>query len=212
MKLYYSHNSNPRVAVATARYLNSPVEFVLASPRHPDHEAAFHPINPNTLVPVLVEEGRPNLWEADAIACRLAMVAGSDFWPTDARRLPELIRWLSWSAHHLNAAAGVFYFEHIVRPRILTRGSDEAALEDAAESLRRLLPILDAALEDREWLLGEQPSYADFRTGAYLPFTEGARLPFGQYAQIAGWHDRLSRIDGWREPFEGLAVPAGAAA
>ena len=47
MKLYYSTNLNPRVAVAVARHLQSPVEYVLASPRHPDHEEAFRMVNPN---------------------------------------------------------------------------------------------------------------------------------------------------------------------
>ena len=81
MKLYYSQNLNPRVAVAVARHLRSPVEFVRASPRHPAHEAAFRQINPNGLAPVLVEDGR-TLWETDAIACRLSALAGSDFWRT----------------------------------------------------------------------------------------------------------------------------------
>ncbi len=64
-KLYYSHNLNPRVAVAVARHLGSPVDYIRASPRHPDHEPAFRSINPNALVPVLVEGGR-TLWETDA--------------------------------------------------------------------------------------------------------------------------------------------------
>ena len=29
MKLYFSRNPNPRLAVAAARYLNAPVEFVI---------------------------------------------------------------------------------------------------------------------------------------------------------------------------------------
>ena len=41
MKLYYSENLNPRVAVAVARHLESPVEFISASPRRPDLEDAF---------------------------------------------------------------------------------------------------------------------------------------------------------------------------
>ena len=81
LKLYYSTNLNPRVAVAVARHLNSPVEFIRVSPRDPRQEDAFRVINPNTLVPVLVEGDKP-LWETDAIACRLSMIAGSDFWPT----------------------------------------------------------------------------------------------------------------------------------
>jgi glutathione S-transferase len=70
-KLYYSHSLNPRVAVAAARYLHAPVEYVRASPRHPDNIEAFRAINPNALVPVLVE-GEARLWETDAIVCRLS--------------------------------------------------------------------------------------------------------------------------------------------
>lgn len=205
MQLYYSENLNPRVAVAVARYLDTPVEFVRASPRRPDLEDAFRPINPNTLVPVLVEEGRPNLWEADAVACRLSMLAGSDFWPTD-ERLPEIVRWLSWSALHFNRAANVFYFENIVRPQIFTRPANAAALEEADLALRRFAPILDDVLGDRTWLVGDRMSYADFRVASVLPYAE-ARLPLGQYANIARWHDRLNQLDAWRAPFEGLDDP-----
>jgi glutathione S-transferase len=67
LKLYYSTNLNPRVAVAVARHLKSPVKFVRASPRDPRYEEAFRPINPNTLAPVLVEGDR-SYWETDAIA------------------------------------------------------------------------------------------------------------------------------------------------
>jgi glutathione S-transferase len=207
MKLYYSENLNPRVAVAVARHLESPVEFISASPRRPDLEDAFRPINPNTLVPVLVEEGRPNLWEADAIACRLSMLAGSDFWPTD-ERLPELIRWVSWSAQHFNRAANVFYFEHIVRPRIFTRAANEAALEDARVALLRFAPILDDVLADRSWLVGERLSSADFRVASVLPYAELAQLPVGDYANIRRWHDRLNMLNAWRAPFEGLGQRA----
>ena len=76
MKLYYSPNLNPRVAVAVARHLQSPVRYVAASPMHPDQQEAFRAINPNTRVPVLVTETR-TYWEADAIACTLSALAGS---------------------------------------------------------------------------------------------------------------------------------------
>jgi glutathione S-transferase len=202
MKLYYSKNLNPRVAVAVARHLQSPVEYVLASPRHPDHEEAFRAINPNTLVPVLVEDGR-TVWETDAIACRLSQIAGSDFWPADGR-LPELMQWLSWSAYHFVRAGGVFYFEHIVRPQIFSRPANDAALADAAAALRRFAPILDEILAGRTWLVRNRLSYADFRVASVLPFAERAQLPVGGYRNIARWHDRLNEFDAWRAPFAGL--------
>src|SRR5690606_40076174 len=77
--LYYSHNLNPRVAVAVARHLRAQLRFVRAEPMGRDREA-FRAINPNTRVPVLVEPAL-TLWETDAIAMRLAARFAPDFWP-----------------------------------------------------------------------------------------------------------------------------------
>lgn len=203
MKLYYSRNLNPRVAVAVARHLRSPVDYVLASPRHPDHEAAFRPINPNTLVPVLVEDDGRTLWETDAISYRLAEIAGSDFWPRDGRAA-EVMMWVSWANHHLTRAGGTFYFEHLVRPHIFTRPPDEAALAEADAMVRRYAPILDGLLAGRTWLVGDQLSYADFRVATVLPFAEAAGIPLAGLDHLRHWHDRLNQLDAWRDPFAGV--------
>src|SRR5580692_5026988 len=129
MKLFYSHNLNPRVAVAVARYLQSPVEYVRVSPRRPDQIEAFRAINPNALVPVL-SDAAGTLWEADAIACRLSAMAGSDFWRTD-ETLPEMIKWVSWSAYHLTRAADPLYFYRIVAPTFSSAKPDPALMEQA---------------------------------------------------------------------------------
>jgi len=202
MKLYYSRNLNPRVAVAVARYLSSPLEYVRASPRHPDHEEAFRSINPNTLVPVLVEEER-GLWETDAIACRLSALAGSDFWRT-GEQTAEMIMWVSWGSSHLNRAAGELYFDRVVRPTFSDQGADPRVIEQALGDFRRYAGILDAQLEGQPWLVGDHPSYADFRVASALPFSEGAGLPLDEYPNVRRWHDRLCEIDAWRAPFEGL--------
>jgi glutathione S-transferase len=129
MKLYYSTNLNPRVAVAVARRLKSPLEFIRASPRDPRQEDAFRSINPNTLVPVLIEGDKP-LWETDAIACRLSQIAGSDIWPV-GYSLPETVKWLSWSKNHLTAAGEAYYFENIIKPKYLGLRPDPRVVESA---------------------------------------------------------------------------------
>jgi glutathione S-transferase len=203
MKLYYSKNLNPRVAVAVARYLKSPVEYIRASPRHPQQEPAFRAINPNTLVPVLVEESS-SLWETDAIACRLSSIAGSDFWRRGEQQ-PDMIRWISWSAHHLTKAAGVLYFENLVRPTFSDQAADPAMLDEALQDFRRFSRVLDRYLENRRWLLGEAISYADFRVATPLPFASGAGLPLAEFPNVHRWHAQLCEIDAWRAPFDGLA-------
>jgi glutathione S-transferase len=202
MKLYYSRNLNPRVAVAVARYLDSPVEFIRASPREPANEAAFRSINPNTLVPVLVEEG-VSLWETDAIACRLAMLAGSGFW-ISGERASELQMWISWSAHHFTRAAEFFYWEYAMKPLLGIPPASGTEIEGASAEFHRFAAVLEEVLSRRTWLVAGQLSYADFRVATALPFAASSKLPLESYRHIVAWHERLLEIAAWRNPFEGL--------
>ena len=202
MKLYYSQNLNPRVAVATARHLAAPVEFVRASPRAPNNEEAFRPINPNTLVPVLVENGR-SLWETDAIACRLSLLLQPDF-RCRSDEAPDFQRWLSWGAHHFTRIASVFYWEHLMKPKLGLGATDLAAVEKATPEFHRFARVLEEALASRTWLVGNRPTYADFRVATALPFAEAAKLPLDSYARIKDWHGRLWALPAWSRPFDGL--------
>ncbi len=202
MKLYYSTNLNPRVAVAAARYLESPVEFIRAMPRHPDHQEAFRSINPNTLVPVLVEGAR-RLWETDAIVCRLSALAGSDFWRTGDEQ-PDMIMWISWGTHHLTKAADPIYFDRVVLPTFTDERLNPRLIEKSMRDFREHANVLDALLKDRQWLVGERLSYADFRVATSLPFADAAGLPLAEFPNISRWHDQLLTINAWRDPFEGL--------
>jgi glutathione S-transferase len=203
MKLYYSPNLNPRVAVAVARHLESPVEFIAASPRQPQNEPAFRVINPNTLVPVLVEADRV-LWETDAIACRLAMQARPDFWPA-GEHAPELQMWLSWSAHHFTRTASVFYWENLMKPMLGLGAPDQASIAEATDEFHRFARVLDDYLGGRTWLVADRLTYADFRAATALPFAEKAGLPLETYAHIQSWHARLWKLPAWSSPFRGLA-------
>jgi glutathione S-transferase len=202
MKLFYSHNLNPRVAVAVAKYLKSPVEFVRVSPRHPNQIDAFRKVNPNALVPVL-SDGPTTLWEADAIACRLSEISGTDFWRTGEAQ-PEMIKWVSWSAYHLTSAASPLYFYRIVAPMFSSEPPDPTLMKQALRDFRTHAAVLEDHLQDRKWILGDQLSYADFRVATPLPFAEGAGLPLSEFPNISRWHERLNAIDAWREPFAGL--------
>jgi len=203
MKLYYSKNLNPRVAVAVAKHLNSPVEYIYSMPRHPAHEEEFRKINPNTLVPVLVEEHQ-TLWETDAIACRLSAIAKSDFWVTGDKQ-PEMIMWISWANHHLTRPGGTLYFERLIRPTFSNVPVPPQEMDDATNEFRRYAKILDDLLEGRKWLIDNRLTYADFRTASIFPFADAAGLPMDGLNNIKRWHDQLMEIDAWRDPFANLS-------
>lgn len=202
MKLYYSHNLNPRVAVATARHLGSPVEFIRAEPRNPAKQEAFRAINPNTLVPVLVEPDR-TYWEADAIACRLSALAGSDFWRRDDDEA-EMVMWISWATHHLNRQGDPVIWFLVTLPSFSDEKPDEAAVAEGLAGFKENAAILDATLAGRDFLAGNRLSYADFRVATLLPFSRKGELPIDAFPNIQRWYARLNDLDAWREPFAGL--------
>ena len=201
MKLHYSRNLNPRVAVTVARHLKSPVEFVRTAAFGPNR-ADFLLMNPNGLLPVL-EEPHRTLWETDAIALRLSMLSGTGFWP--AEHAEEMMMWVSWSAHHFTRSGDTFYFENIIVPDSKGRAPDANVLAAADQVFRQFAAVLDQVLSKRDWLVGGKLTYADFRVASSLPFADRSGLPLGEFPNIVAWHDRLNQLDSWREPFAGLA-------
>lgn len=205
MKLFFSRNPNPRLAVAVARYLQAKVEFEFAAPMAPGQAERFRPLNPNLALPILAGSGG-SLWEADAIACRLSRDARSDFWPTGDDE-PEMIRWLSWGKENFVRACDTVHFERGTKQRYGLGPIDQKLIEEGLGQFRMAAAILEAELVDRQWLVGTSVSYADFRMATFLPFNDVAGLPLDDYPSVLAWYRRLEAIDAWRDPFDGLEAP-----
>ncbi len=207
MKLHFSRNPNPRLAVAVARHLGAPVTFEFAAPFAPGQAERYRPLNPCLRIPILEEDDGSSLYEADAIACRLAQAAGSEFWRT-GRELPDMIRWISWARDHFMRACDVVHFERGTRQRYGMGPVDEAQVAEGLAAFHESAAILDAHFARRDWLLASGLSYADFRMAAFLPFNDAARLPLHEYRNVAAWNDRLLALPAWADPFDGLSAPA----
>jgi glutathione S-transferase len=205
MKLLFSRNPNPRLAVAAARYLDAKVEFEFASPLAPGQAERYRHLNPNLRLPILVWPGK-SLWEADAIACRLSRDTHSDFWRTGDDE-PEMVQWLSWGKENFERACDIVHFERGTKQRYGLGPIDQKQLEEGLRHFCTGAEILEAELSDREWLVGNSVSYADFRMAAFLPFNDAARLPLGDYPSVGRWYRQLEGIDAWRDPFKGLDAP-----
>src|SRR6185312_1935897 len=202
MKLYFSRNPNPRVAVAVARFLGVEVDFEFASPfASPEETERFRALNPNCTLPILLEAGR-TLWEADAIARRLSHHARSDFWRTGGDVEPDMIRWLSWGKENFMRACDIVHFERGTKQRYGLGPIDPALVEQGLNRFRVAAAILEAEVSGREWLVGDSVSYADFRMATFLPFNDVARLPLDDYPSIGRWYHQLEELDAWRYPFK----------
>ena len=205
MKLYFSCNANPRLAVAVAKYLAADVQYEFAAPQDPTQAERYRHLNPNLLLPILEGPARP-LWEADAIACFLSRRTGSSFWRTDDEE-PEMIRWISWGKEGFVRATETVQWELGTKRRYNIGPTDHDAVAEATNQFHANAKILDAELANRDWLVGDAVSYADFRMATYLPYNDVARLPIEDYPAIARWNARLEAIPEWADPFVGLTAP-----
>lgn len=205
MKLFFSRNPNPRLAVAVARHLAADIEFEWAAPFEPGQAEKFRPLNPNLSIPILVDGGK-SLWEADAIACRLSRYVGSSFWRAGDDE-PEMIRWLSWGKENFVRACDIVHFERGTKQRYALGPIDDAQVRKGLQRFNTAAAILEAELSGRRWLLGSAVSYADFRMASFLPFNDVAGLPLDGYLSVRRWYRQLEEIGAWREPFEGLDAP-----
>lgn len=203
--LYFSRNPNPRLAVAAARHLGAPVDFEWAAPLAPGQADRFLPLNPSLRLPILTDDAGP-LWEADAIVCRLSQLVQSDFWRSGAAQ-PDMIRWISWTRDHFMRACDMVHFERGTKQRYGLGPLDEGVVAEGLDLFHRSAAVLQAQLQQRDWLLPGGLSYADFRMATFLPYNDVARLPLDAYPAVAAWHARLLSLPAWAAPFEGLVAP-----
>jgi glutathione S-transferase len=209
VKLYYSDVLAPRKTCALAKYLKVPVEFAYLNLQKGEHKKPdYLALNPNGKVPTLVD-GDKVLWEADAILCHLARHAESGLWPGDDRQA-EVISWFSWNSQHFIKSGGTLYFEFVIKSRFGMGPPDAAAVERAVGEFRGQASVLNNHLKNRQWLVGDRLTVADFSVAVTLPYAGQASIPLDEFPEVRRWHDQLNTLEAWRNPFPSAgASPAG---
>lgn len=187
------------------------VDLALGDQRTPE----FLSLNPNGRIPAIIDPdgpgGRPlPLFESGAILLYLAGKAGR-FLPSDPALHWEAVQWVFFQAAGVGPMFGQLGWFHRF---------DGAAIEDprpkaryVAET-RRLLGVLDARLDGREWIMGSDYGVADIATLSTVHnlvafYGAGDLVGFDDFANVGAWLQRwLERPAVQR----GLKVPSRPAA
>ena len=197
MKLYsIQPSNNARRVRATAEHLGIALEIIdqpMAEMKTPPYLA----LNPNGKVPTLVD-GDLTLWESRAIMQYVASKKPSAFWPTDDRRRAEISKWQFWDAAHLTRGTGAYAYENLVKKIFMKQEADPVQLAVGEREWRTCAPILNAQLEGKTWILGDELTLADFSVGACFSFAEASGLPWNDYPHIKAWYSRLSEVPAWK--------------
>ncbi|MDF2233097.1 glutathione S-transferase family protein [Albimonas sp. CAU 1670] len=182
------------------------VDLMKGDHRRPE----FLALNPNGQIPVLEDDGLV-LAESMAILRHICRSRGLEDWhPGDPARHAQVDQWLDWIQCRIARPTSLVFFNTIVADPI----ENAALIAEGRRLLADLVPILEAALSGREWLVGEGPTIADlalvtgFQNLAFIDARPSAPA-------LDAWFDRVNALPGVRaalpEPFAqrmGLAAAA----
>lgn len=201
MKLYYFETPNARKACGVARYLGLPVDFIHVDLGKGEHKTPdFLQLNPNGKVPVLQDE-ETVVWESPSIMLYLAQKAGSALWPSDPARQAEVLRWINWDTAHFGRHAGKLFWERAIKPMFNLGEPNQAEIAEATGFFTQFAAVLDNHLAERDYLLGNQLTIADFAVDSMLTVSEQAQLPIDDFANVGRWHAKMMDLPAWREAF-----------
>jgi glutathione S-transferase len=187
-------------ALAVAEHLRLEYELCFCDltkgeQRRPD----FGAINPNHKLPAL-EDGAFKLWESNAIALYFASLKPEGgLLPKGERARADVEQWMFWESTTWDPACAILAFERAVKGILGLGAPDAFEVEKGLQKFRAAAAILNAHLEGRAFVCGEELTLADFSIGAALILEQPAQLPLSDYAELRRWGAQLEALPAWRK-------------
>ncbi len=160
-------------------YEHHPVHFVGDSKK-----PVYLAINPNGRVPALVD-GELVLFESMAINLYLARRYGGALWPAAEADQARTLQWSFWGMTEIEP----HMIPVVVHSSLLPEEQrDPEVVEEHAKALERPLPVLDAHLSGRDYVLGGDAfSIADLNLAGSLFFASLAGFDLSPWPEVKRW-------------------------
>jgi len=148
----------------------------------------FARLNPAREVPVLELDDGTIVTQSNAILWYLG--EGTAFLPASALERAHCVQWLIFEQERVMHGIGGARF------RLLT-GRDPDVVPSRLAAGKSALELLEAHLDGREWLVGDQCTIADIANFAYAHVADEAGLALDTYAAVGRWLDRVRALPGF---------------
>jgi glutathione S-transferase len=161
-------------------YEHVPVNF-LGDAKKPE----YLKINPNGRIPALVDGGL-TLFESMAINLYLARKYDGGLQPKSLEDEARAVQWSFWGMTELEPHLLKMLLNRVLLPED-QRDASEA--EAGAAALQAPLRVLDRALADRSFLLGESFGIADLNVASVLSWAKFVALDLSNHARAKAWFE-----------------------
>ncbi|KQQ55927.1 glutathione S-transferase [Pseudomonas sp. Leaf127] len=176
-----------RLFAALARIDLDLVPVDLAGGEH--RQAPFMALNPLAQVPVL-EDGKHVVRDAQAILVHLAgTYGGLAWWPGEAAAQAQIVQWLSFAANEVQHS--------VCAARLVELFGYELDKPAALEKSIRVLTLLDAHLQQHDWLAIGRPTIADCAVYPYVALAPDGGVDLQPYPQVQRWLARIEALPGY---------------
>jgi glutathione S-transferase len=90
----------------------------------------------------------------------------------------------------------------------IVKNGDPAVLEFLRGRALGAFGIVDKHLAKQPFLLGAQPTIADFSLAGYQYYEEETGIDRNDFPHLLAWTRRIAQLPGWKHPYE--LMPRGA--
>ncbi|WP_103669721.1 glutathione S-transferase family protein [Pseudanabaena sp. BC1403] len=200
MKLYYFPPSpNTRKVHAVAIHLQLPIDLRLVDlQKGEQHNPEFVQLNPTGRTPVL-QDGDFILWESTAIMQYLASQVPNSLWSESAKIRADIMRWQSWQLAHWHQVCQPLQFENFVKPLLQLGEPDPQIVQQTTDRFHKEASILNNYLANREYLVNDTLTLADFSVASELTYAKPARFPLEDYLHIQKWYALIEQLPAWQQ-------------
>lgn len=173
------------------------VDFMNGATRSPQWRQSTNEMGE---APVLEDSDRV-LTQSGAILTYLADRHGAFGGQTAEERL-EVLRWLLFDNHKFTS----YFASYRFAKSFGATPPDPAVMAWLRGRMDGAFGIVDAHLAGRSFMVGDQPTIADFSLSGYLfyPEEESGYPVAGRWPNIAAWVERMRALPGWGDPYEVL--------
>ena len=196
MKIYGFATFNVLKVLGTAEELGLDYEYIVLNPGSGEHKTPEHiERHPMGKVPVIEDDGR-YLYESNTICRYLAARENSSLYgesPMDKAIIDQQIDMITQNVGHWY---GIYFVEEVVKKNYFDEPPSEDNLDEAAEVLSEILPMLDNQLKEKAFMTGDEITIADIIGFSYFSVTEISSANIDAYIYLKKWYDTMAARPG----------------
>ena len=108
-----------------------------------------------------------------------------------------MLRWILFDNHKFTSYYATLRF--LVG---ISRSGEPAVIEFLRQRVLGAFAIVDKQLAARPFLLGDEPTIADFSLVGYHYYDEETGIDRGAFPHLMAWVARIADLPGWKGPYD----------